>query len=46
MKDEDQWLEGAEMSKVLKEDLYTVAQISEFLDETKDRKVEVIWRSL
>lgn len=41
MKDIDQWLEGAEMSKVLKEDLYTVAQISDFLDETKGRKVEV-----
>lgn len=41
MKDDEQWFEGAEMPKVMKEDLYTVAQISEFLDETKGRKVEV-----
>lgn len=37
----EQWFEGEEMSKVMKEDLYTVAQISGFLDETKGKKVEV-----
>lgn len=41
MKDDDQWVEGVDMPTVAKEDLYTVAEISEFLDETKGRKVEV-----
>ncbi len=41
MKDDDQWSEGAEISNVMKEDLYSVAQINVFLDETKGKKVEV-----
>ncbi len=40
MKDDDQWSEGAEVSNVMKEDLYSVAQINVFLDETKGKKVE------
>ncbi len=41
MKDDDQWSEGAEFSNVMKEDLYSVAQINVFLDETKGKKVDV-----
>ncbi len=39
MKDDDQWSEHAEISKVLKEDSQTVVQINAFLDETKGKKV-------
>lgn len=41
MKDDEQWSEGAERLKEMKEDLYTVAQINGFLVETKGKKVEV-----
>ncbi len=41
IKDDDQWSEGAEISNVMKEDFYSVAQINVFLDETKGKKVDV-----
>lgn len=41
MRDDGHWSEGSEMSKVDTEDLYTVAQINAFLDETKGRSIEV-----
>ncbi len=41
MKDDDQWSEQAEISKVMKEDSQTVVQINVFIDEMKGKKVEV-----
>lgn len=41
MKDDGHWSDGSEMSKVDTEDLYTVTLINAFLDETKDRSIEV-----
>ncbi len=40
MKDDDQWSEGAEISNVMKEDLYTVAQINVFPDEKSRKKLK------
>lgn len=41
MKDDEQWSEEYNMSKVTKIDLYTIDQINAFLDETKGKSVKV-----